>query len=95
MAGRHTHVLHTDRLVWRRVYLEDELLDPGSLGQEVQHGETGVRTHSRHGHPVTSSGARADVVGETRKIVNKRVHPAFIQTSDMDSDTETQRRISF
>lgn len=74
-------------------YLEDEFLDPGSLGQEVQHGEAGVRSHGGHGHPVTSAGAGTDVVGETGEVVHERVHPTFVETGNMDSDPETGGRV--
>ncbi len=70
-------------------YLEDEFLNPRSLGQEVQHGEAGIGPHCRHGHPVTSAGAWTEVVGKTRQIVHERVHPAFIETCNVDSNTDT------
>lgn len=59
-------------------YLEYEFLDPGSLGQEVKHGEAGVWPHRGHGHPVTSSRAGTNVVGKPRQVVHERVHPAFV-----------------
>lgn len=73
-------------------YLKDEFFDPGSLGQEVQHGEAGVGPHRGHGHPVTSSGAGADVVRKARQVVHESVHPTFVQTSNMDSDMDTERQ---
>lgn len=69
-------------------YLEDQLLDPGSLRQEVQHGETRVVPDGRHGHPVTSAGTRPDVVGETRQVVDERLHPTFVQTCNVNPDME-------
>jgi len=66
-------------------YLEDELLDPGSLGQEVQHGESGVGPHGCHGDPVASAGARPDVVGEAGQVVHEGVHAAFVEPGHVDS----------
>lgn len=69
-------------------YLEDEFFDPGSLGQEVQHGEAGVGPHSRHGHPVSSARARPNIIGEPGKIVDERFHPAFVEARNVDSDRD-------
>ena len=67
-----------DAVSARLSYLKDEFLDPGSLGQEVQHGESRVRPHGGHGDPVTSGRAGTDVVGETGQVVHEGVHPAFV-----------------
>lgn len=75
-----------------RFYLEDELFNPGPLGQEVQHGEAGVGPHRRHGHPVASARARPDVVGEAGQVVDERFHPPFVQTRNVDSGGEGKRR---
>lgn len=68
-------------LLAERSYLEDELLDPGPLRQEVQHREAGVGSHSRHADPVAATGAGPDVVGEAGQVVHKGVHPALVEPS--------------
>lgn len=78
----------SDRFPPSLFYLEDEFFNPGSLGQEVQHGEARVGPHSRHGHPVSSARTGPNIIGEPRQVVDKVLHPAFVQTRNVDSDRE-------
>lgn len=74
---------------WQRAlviytYLKYDILNPGSLGQEVEHREARVWPDGRHGHPVTTRGAAADVVREARQVFYESVHAPFIETSHMN-----------